>query len=111
MVPDTDISVEGPVKISMGYMYMHERVGKYKEDKSNPPYLVVVEHRHGRIWAYQTPNKGPHEESKWSPSQLIQDWDDCAFKEVVIQLKADQEPSVISLQVAVQNLRPRRYYQ
>ena len=73
MVPDTDKDEKGPVKISMDYMFMHDRVGKHKETKWNPPYLVVVEHKHGRVWAYQTPNKGPHDESSWLPARLIQD--------------------------------------
>ena len=107
LVPDTDESEDGPIKISMDYMYMHERVGQYKEDRWNPPYLVVVEHRFGRVWAYQTPNKGPNDEANWVPEKLIQDWDDCGFKEVRIQLKADQEPAMISLQGAIQNLRPK----
>ena len=92
MVPDIDNSVEGPVKISMDYMYMHDRVGRFSEQKWKPPYLVVVEHRHGRVWAYQTMNKGPHEESGWLPAKLIQDWNDCGFKDARIQLKTDHEP-------------------
>ena len=106
-VPDTDKSTEGPIKISMDYMYLHDRVGKDRDSKWNPPYLVVVEHRHGRIWAYQTLNKGPNDDASWLPARLIQDWDDCGFKEVVIQLKTDQEPSMINLQAAIQSQRPK----
>ena len=58
VVPDTDSSRDGPATISMDYMYMHDRVGKYKDSKFNPPYLVAVEHRYGRVWAYQVQNKG-----------------------------------------------------
>ena len=107
LVPDTDRSTEGLVKISMDYMYLHDRVGRYSDVKWNPPYLVVVEHRQGRVWAYQTPNKGPNDESNWLPATLIQDWNDTGFKDVRIQLKIDQEPSIINLQSAVQALRPR----
>ena len=106
IVPDTDKSETGPVKISMDYMYMHERIGIYTETKRNPPYLVVVEHRYGRVWAYQTPNKGPNDEACWVLERLIQDWDNCGFKDIRIQLKTDQEPAMISLQGAIQNLRP-----
>lgn len=67
----------------------------------------MVEHRHGRIWAYQTPNKGPNDEAYWVLGKLIQDWDDCGFKDVRIQLKTDQGPAVISLQGAIQDLRPK----
>ena len=107
LVPDTDDSVEGPVKISMDYMYMHERIGKYAEPKWSPPYLVVVEHRYGRVWAYQTPNKGPQEESCWLPGNLFQDWDDSGFKELRVRLKTDQEPAMIKLQEAIQQLRSK----
>ena len=107
LVPDIDKSENGLVKISMDYMYMHDRVGGYKDDKWNPPYLVVVEHRFGRVWAYQTPNKGPHDQASWVLEKLIQDLDNCGFKEVRIQLKTDQGPAMISFQGAIQSLRPK----
>ena len=59
LVPDVDKDVDGHVEISMDYMYLRERVGRYKEGKHNPPYFVVVEHRHGRVWVYQIQNRGP----------------------------------------------------
>ena len=37
----------------------------------------------------------------------MQDWDDCGFKEIAIQLKTNQEPSMISLQATVQSIRPK----
>lgn len=104
---DTGKSTDGPVKISMDYMYLHDRVGRHSETKWNPPYLVVVEHRRGRVWAYQTPNKGPNDDANWLPARLIQDWNDCGIKDVRIQLETDQEPAIINLQSAVQALRPR----
>ena len=111
MVPGIDKSETGLVKISMDYMYMHERIGMYAENIRNPPYLVVVEHRYGRIWAYQTPSKGPNDEAYWVLENLIQDWDNCGFKDVRIQLKTDQEPAMISLQGAIQDLRPKEVIQ
>ena len=90
------------MEISTDYMYMHDRVGKFSEGKYNPPYLVVVEHKHGRTWAHQTPNKGPHDEAGWLSAKLIQDWDNCGFKEARVQLKTDQEPLIISLQLFLQ---------
>ena len=57
IVSDID-DVEGLVKVSLDYMYLHERVGKNREVQHNPPYLVIVEHRSGRCWTYQVPNKG-----------------------------------------------------
>ena len=50
LVPDVDKDTSGSIKISMDYMYMHDRFGKYNDNKWNPPYLVVVEHKHGRVW-------------------------------------------------------------
>ena len=91
----------------MDYMYMHERVGGYAENQWDPPYLVAVEHRHGRVWAYQTPNKGPNDDANWLPTRFVQDWNNCGFKGVRIQLKIDQEPAIVSLQNAVQAIRPK----
>lgn len=107
LVPDTNRDNTGPTQVSMDYMYMHDRVGKYKDGKWNPPYLIVVEHKYGRTWAYQKPNKGHHDESSWLPTRLIQDWYKCGLKDIAIRLKTDQEPSMVSLQRAVQSLRPK----
>ena len=49
---------EGPTKVSMDHMYLHERVGKHRDVQRNPPYSEIVEHRFGRCWTYQVPNKG-----------------------------------------------------
>ena len=46
MVLDTQTG-EGPTKIFLDYMYLHGRVGKYRDLQHNPPYLVVIEHRFG----------------------------------------------------------------
>ena len=94
-MPDADNSTDGPVTISMDYMHMHERMEQYKEGASNFQYLVVVEHRHGRVWAYQTPNKGPHDEAGWLHAKLIQDWNACGFNDVRIQFETDQEFSIM----------------
>ena len=85
---------------------MRERVGNYTEDKWNPPCLIVVEHRHGRVGAYQAPSKGPNDASWWVPSKLIQDLEDSGFKEARIQLNR-QGPSMVRPQSAVQDLRPK----
>lgn len=70
--PDTGRSVEGLAKTSMDYMYMRDRVGKYSENTVNPLYLGAIEHRHGRVLAYQTPNKGFNEEASWLPHGINQ---------------------------------------
>ena len=48
IVPDVESGIDGPIKVSIDYMYLHERSGRDQEAKHNPPYLVMVEHRHGR---------------------------------------------------------------
>ena len=107
LVPDTDKSQDGPIKISIDHMYMHERAGRDVESKRDPPYLIVIEHRHGRVWAYQIPNKGHNDETSWFPARFVQDWNNCGFKGVRVQLKTDQEQAMVSLQSAVQAIRPR----
>ena len=71
LVPDTD-GEDGPVKVSLDYMYLHERIGKFREVQHNPPYLVVIEHRHGRCWAHQVPNKGVNDGAHWVPKRIVQ---------------------------------------
>ena len=63
IAPDVDNGSEGPIQVSMDYMYFHERGGKNSETRYNPPHLIAIEHRHGRRWAYQVPNKGTHEKA------------------------------------------------
>lgn len=99
--------MKDPGHISMDYMYLHDRTGEFSDNKFNPPYLVVVEHRYGRVWAYPVPNKGPHDEAGWLPARFVQDWSDFGFKEVKVQLETDQEPAMVSLQSAIQELRPK----
>ena len=101
-----DNGLEGPIKVSMDYMYLHERTNKYKETKHNPPHLILVEHRHGRCWAYQVPNKGVHDKASWLPRRIVQDLDNNGLEDAKIQLKSDQVPSIVKLQTAVQEIRP-----
>ena len=107
IVPDTDTSEEGPVTISMDHMYLHDRIGKYKDETWNPTCLVVIEHRYGRCWAYRVPNKGQMEGAYWPPKRLLQDCDNCVPKGTRTILKTNQEPDVTSVQSAVQELRPK----
>ena len=105
IVPDIDGNKEGPIKISIDYMYLDDRKGQEREANWNPPYLVAVEHKHGRCWAYQVMNKGIHGAAHWSPKRIVQDWENSGFKEVRVQLKSDQEPSIVELQSAIQLAR------
>ena len=86
-------------------MYLHERLGKYKDVQHNPPYLVVVEHRHGRCWAHQVPNKGVNEEAYWVPKRVLQDLENNGMGKACILLKIDQEPAIVCVQKAIQDLK------
>ena len=48
LVPDTE-GGDGPAKVSLDYMYLHERIGKLRDIQHNPPYHVVIEHKHGSV--------------------------------------------------------------
>ena len=105
-MPDVEKGVEGPIKASIDHMYLHERTERFHEARHNPPYLVMTEHRHGRCWAYQVPNKGIHDKANWLPARIVQDLDNNGLKGAKIQLKSDQEPSIVNIQTAVQEIRP-----
>ena len=105
IVPDVDNDTKGPMKVSLDYMYLHERIGKYKESNHNPPHLIMIEHKHGRCWAYQIPNKGIHDKANWLPRRIIQDLENNGLKDVKIQFKSDQEPAIVNLQAEIQELR------
>ena len=104
IVPDTETE-EGPTKVSMDYMYLHERVGKYREMKHNPPYLVVVEHQRGRCWAHQVPNKGVNDGAYWVPKRVLQDLENNGFGKAQLLVKTDQEPSIVCVQRALQDFK------
>ena len=85
-MPDTE-SGEGPVKVSMDYMYLHERIGKYIDIQHNPPYLIVVEHKHGRCWAHQVPNKGVNDGAHWVLKRDLMDLENNGMGKSRILLK------------------------
>ena len=105
IVPDTEIG-KGPVKVSMDYMYLHERRGKDRDIAHNPPHMIMIEHKSGRCWAYRVPNKGVLEEAHCLAARMIKDLDDAGLRHETIQLKADQEPAIITVQKEIQELRP-----
>ena len=90
----------------MDYMYLHERVGKYREIKNNPPYLMTVEHNFGRCWTYQVPNKGLNEKAYWVPKRILQDLENSGLGKTRILLKSDQEPAIVCVQKAIQDIKP-----
>ena len=106
IVLDIDGNAKGPIKISIDYMYLHDRKSQSDETSWNPLYLVAVEHKHGRCWAYQVQNKGAYGAAHWLPKRMTQDWENSGFKDVRIQLKSDQEPSIVELQGALQSAWP-----
>ena len=103
LVPDIEKGTEGPTTISMDYMFLHDRGA----EQANPPHLVVVEHKHGRAWAYRVPNKGIMGGAYWLPKRLASDWDNNGMKDAVIQLETDQEPAIVTWQAAIQEVRKR----
>ena len=105
IVPDVEKG-DGPTKVSLDYMYLHDRVGRYRDVQHNPPYLVVIEHKHGRCWAHQVPNKGVNDGAHWVPKRILQDLDNNGLGDTRILLKTDQEPSIVCAQRAIQDLKP-----
>ena len=68
--------------------------------------MVMVDHKHGRCWAYRVPNKGALEESHWLPERMVQDLDNNGMRHEQIQMKVDQEPAIVAVQKAIMELRP-----
>ena len=105
IVPDIEHG-KGPTTVSIDYIYLHERRGQYKESNENPPHMIMIEHKSGRCWAYRVPSKGVLEEAHWLPERMIQDLDNNGMRHEKIQMKPDQEPSIVAVQRAIQELRP-----
>ena len=106
IVPDVEKGILGPTKISIDYMYLHERVGKYKSVDTNPPQLVMIDHGNGRVWAYRVPNKGVLDGAAWLLKRIVQDLNNTGHEMSKIQIKSNQEPSIVALQTAIQELKP-----
>lgn len=94
LVPDTEKG-DGPTKVSMDYMYLHERAGKFNEIQNDPPYLIIIEHKFGRCWLHQVPNKGVNDGAHWVPKRVLQDLENSGLGKTRILLKTDQEPSIV----------------
>ena len=102
LILDVDEKLAGPTKISFDYMYLHDRFERRKDGELNPPHLIMVEHKKGRVWPYRVFFKGVNAEAAWLPKRMVQDWDNSGSKSATIQLKSDQEPSIVQLQTAIQ---------
>ena len=97
---------EGPTKVSLDYMYLHERIGQHRDLQHNPSYLIIVEHKFGRCWAYQVPNKGVNDEAHWIPKRIVQYIENSGLGEARILLKSDQEPSIMCIRKIIHELKP-----
>ena len=106
LVNGNDGGSSGLVKISMDYMYLHERNGPNREESYNPFHLLVVEHRYGRIWAYRVPNKGIMDEAEWLPKKIVMDFNNNGMQDVSWHVKIDQEPAIVTLQAFIQEFCP-----
>ena len=105
VIPDVDARI-GPIKVSMDYMYLHERKSKYREATYNPPHMIMIEHSRGRCWAYRIRNKGVLDETHWLPDKMVQDKDNIGIRHHKIQLKADQELAIVNVQRTTQEIKP-----
>ena len=54
----------------------------------------------------QVINKGVTGKAEWIPNRIIQDLANNAMQNVTLQVKTDQEPSIINVQSALQELQP-----
>ena len=107
LVQDAEKLDGKPAKISVDHMYLHERAGQYNDNACNPPQMVMVDHKSGRLWVYRVPNKGIMEGAAWLPRRMVQDIDNCGYADVQIQLKSDQEPAIVNVQTTIQEARPK----
>ena len=73
VVPVTE-SGQGPMKLFMDYMYLHERRSAQREAAENPLHMIMVDHKHGRCWAYRVPNNGVLENVCWLPERISKIW-------------------------------------
>ena len=106
IAPEVDNGIAGPIEAPIDYMYLHERIEKNCETKYNVPHFILIEHKHGRCWAHQVLKKGAHDRASWLPIRMVQALDNNGLKVAKIQLKSDQEPAIVNIQTAVQEIRP-----
>ena len=83
IVQDTE-SGEGPSKVSVEHLYLHERVGKHRDIQHNLPYMIVVEHKIGRCWAHRAPNKAINDGAYWVPRRVLQDIENSGLGDVLV---------------------------
>ena len=108
IVPDIHNKHVGPMGISMDYMYLNEKTKGEQENTNNPPHLIVVDHKHGRLWAHRMPNNGVWGKAEWVPRRILQDLSNNGMQNVKLHIKTDQEPAMVNVQTTLQELSPNR---
>ena len=99
-VNDTEAREGNVNKISMDYMYLNDNNGDGEQPK-----WVVMDHNQGRIVAYSVPKKGVWGESSWVARRVARDLNNMGYRNTKIQVKSDQEPSIVALQEAIREER------
>ena len=92
-VPDIEYLGNGPHKVSIEYMYLND--DDANRDQTN---MVMVDHMHGRAFAYGVIRKGVIGEAEWIPSRIIRDLDNMGYKNVCVQIKSDLEQAIVAVQ-------------
>ena len=72
---DTEPTEGKANKISIDYMYLNDR----KEEKEQPQ-LVMVDHNHGRFFAYGVPKKAVWGDAECVPRRAAKDIDNLAYE-------------------------------
>ena len=108
IVPDIDGSEAGPTKVSMDYIYFSERKNDSEHTPTNPPHLIVIDHRHGRVWAHRVPQKGSLGQAEWVPRRVTQDLVNNGMQNIRVHVKTGQEVAMVNLQIAMQDPSPYR---
>ena len=91
--PDAEKNENGPQNISIDYMYLNDEDGI-----KDHPQMVMVDHNNGRVFAYTVPKKGLIGEAEWVPSRMSRDIDNMGHKDVIVQIKVDQERVIVAVQ-------------
>ena len=99
-VPETEEPKDGVTKYSIDYMRMDSKDGEKATST-----LVMVNHEDGGIYAYATPGKGIQGDKYWLPKRMAKDIDNSGTKNAQVQIKSDQEPSVVTVQEEIRELR------
>ena len=73
-VSDTEPKKGSVNKLSIDYMYLNDEDGK-----KDQPQMVMVDHNHGRPFAYTVPKKGVLGLAEWVPIRMTRDIDNLGY--------------------------------